>query len=405
MAVLMLYPGLSVVVLVDGESLTDYPTENTPVDREEQHVRRYFEGITSTNYIEAVEGKQFKIKIDLEDGFNFSSPFLSFATWVDGKLISSPMLRKVNFDKGRREWIVQGRMKADGEGSVLQTMSFSAIDTTDDNITRSVLEVQKALVSQLGDITVVVHRRALPIRDIVNVASVNDDLDGFKVQSKLLSKDFQTLRTSLSDGTSVANRKVVNAQLKYPDGKDFPLAIFKFKYRTYDALRALMVIPSSPDPEPSNNVATSSIPAPISSPASQVPTSSHSPTAAPYTPIPPNSALDAHMRLAQEFMAKQKQDLDMFMRALSVTPGPRDSPNVPTVKAEEPIKLELSIEHEPGTLINNLDTPTGTVKRNRQDNEGPATTPVKKKQKTQKLKVTTIIDLTSDDETEAIVLE
>lgn len=37
---------------------------------------------------------------------------------------------------------------------------------------------------------------------------------------------------------------------RYIDGKDYPLAVFKFKYRSKDALKALLVIERTPEPEP-----------------------------------------------------------------------------------------------------------------------------------------------------------
>lgn len=76
-----------------------------------------------------------------------------------------------------------------------------------------------------------------------------------------------------------------------------------------------------------------------------------------------------------------------------------------TAEKTKSIKPKSKAAMKPESTVKNEKVAPTTVKREHLDDEGTAAAPVAKKQKMKKLKVTTIIDLTSDDEKDAIMVE
>lgn len=99
-----LAPGIEITVLVDGQPLKEYDCENdhgrksncfTPEVLAHQDERMV------TKYVESVTGKNFSIKLKVNLAPELDCPTLGFSVFVNGKWITSPLLKK-KWLRGRR---------------------------------------------------------------------------------------------------------------------------------------------------------------------------------------------------------------------------------------------------------------------------------------------------------------
>lgn len=81
MAVLDSFPGLVVSVLVDGNTLQEYPD-----DEEAVRLASLADTKTIPVFVEAVSEKEFVVRLSVEDSFHPTSPTVTFAIIVDGQV-------------------------------------------------------------------------------------------------------------------------------------------------------------------------------------------------------------------------------------------------------------------------------------------------------------------------------
>ena len=126
MAILQMLPGVEVAVCVDGEALVEYDNG----DFEAQ-----LGSTTVSSYVESETGKEFSIKLIVQDPFDLFYPTLSFQIFVDGVKVREPLLRRTMYEKGTHYWesswsgvkLVTG----DKERSCIEhPFKFSKIDTS-----------------------------------------------------------------------------------------------------------------------------------------------------------------------------------------------------------------------------------------------------------------------------------
>lgn len=201
--------GISVSVTIEGRLLHEYNTNNDDVKHVLPHIAMYQKGVTVTKYIESTSGKSFGVSFMVQKPFKMEGyTQLGFATFVDGKKIGAPMMRKDIFETdGKCTWqsVMRGPIKkVDGVYDEGQTM-FGAINTSKSifyiiisladfairivsgSIATADLKAAVDSISQIGEIAVFVYK--LGSKEVLNQESktISSALDAdTKVHSKAL---------------------------------------------------------------------------------------------------------------------------------------------------------------------------------------------------------------------------
>ncbi|KAI1765109.1 hypothetical protein GGR53DRAFT_465769 [Hypoxylon sp. FL1150] len=236
MAVLEDVPGLKVVVIVAGNEATEYDDPND-VEREPSACP------TSSKYIECTDDAEFSIKayITRDYAWGYRNHALSARLKVDGQHIRSTF----HTERDKNYILFSGRELycATTKQWYLHRCKFSAISTIDDAEEQRIKSDIK-IAKNLGVIEVK-FRRCIPLHK----NEPRDKQRGINSSDKLELAEKSLKGRAMSHGTSFSSRREKvevhsTYNLEYID----EIALFRFHYRSRDALRKEMVIPRSPSP-------------------------------------------------------------------------------------------------------------------------------------------------------------
>ncbi|PMD61670.1 uncharacterized protein K444DRAFT_628688 [Hyaloscypha bicolor E] len=262
MAILDSIPGLEVFVCVDDKPLAEYDDDDDGEGEvEHTQVAEYQAARTVSKFVESVSDKEFSIRLNLETSFVMDCASLIFPINIDGKPCWEPVLAKSRFPQSVQGSRVLSRVTINAQGvravapgieeqEFLQKFKFSKIDTTMDDDKLATVQEDMKRIQEVGEIIVKVYKGG-EIKDTTRSSTTNNiDLHsvGDKVHEKALKGDPKSHSASLGPATELVKKSYVACQKV--DGVDYPIAIFKFKYRSRDALKSLLIIERTPSPEP-----------------------------------------------------------------------------------------------------------------------------------------------------------
>ncbi|KAI9648089.1 hypothetical protein NHQ30_002718 [Ciborinia camelliae] len=229
MAVLEAVRGIKVTVCVDDQALQEYDDnqfKTIPGD-----VGDYQASRTVARYVESCTDKEFSIKVEVDETYKFDSPTLSLRIFIDGSRVCSP---HTDFDK-KMPW------------TKLLTNCF--LEGVDDSKLASVKEDAKRL-SVVGEIVVKVYRRGERRQSSRQSHPVK-----FNVDTSTPVHERALKGKAMSHGTALGAPQAIEApvywNIDFIDGKDYPIAIYRFKYRSKESLKSLLILPRTPEPSPS----------------------------------------------------------------------------------------------------------------------------------------------------------
>lgn len=114
--------GLEVTVLVGGKPLQEYDNKDGAFAsrHENRAIEEHHESKRVSKYVEVVTGQEYVIYVEVQPGFKFNSPTLSFFLYVDGVHITDIILSK-------SEWVAAG----DGLSDVIEGVKKTETDPLD----------------------------------------------------------------------------------------------------------------------------------------------------------------------------------------------------------------------------------------------------------------------------------
>ncbi|KAF5871951.1 uncharacterized protein Bfra_008978 [Botrytis fragariae] len=261
MAVLEGVRGIEVTVCADRQALQEYD------DDEPEGVSAEVEGYdkatkTASKYIESITGKVFYIKLEISKAFKFDSPIISFHVFVDGMKVRSKHCGKKHVPLAMNVKGVKNEL--DNGQTFMMPFKFSDIITSMDDSKLATIKEDATRLSVVGEIMVKVYRKSEPRLSSAGQRSrVKLAVDtSIPVHEKALKG------RAMSHGTVLGAAQPTGASLRflssYIDGADYPIAIYRFKYRSKvaESLESLLILERTPEPSPSPS------PAPISNGAS-----------------------------------------------------------------------------------------------------------------------------------------
>ncbi|KAK6199637.1 Peptidyl-prolyl cis-trans isomerase cyp10 [Pestalotiopsis sp. IQ-011] len=235
-------PGLKVAVQMGGVDVKEYDAPEAGDDDQDCP--------TLTKYIECIDDAFFAVRYRVNDQYRLGdhkNPHsLRFKIKVDGRWIRSPIIGS------KSNGTCQGRDVVDNMGSYkIQRLQFATIKTVDDAKKERVKNDTKD-TKDLGLIEVEV-RRGISHGSVSDEPQQLDNREKFEFAEKSLKGKAISHGVTLRSTMSSSKPSFVD----FEDLDDLPLAVFRFMYRSRDALKREMIIPRTPTPPPPSFTALS----------------------------------------------------------------------------------------------------------------------------------------------------
>ncbi|KAK7936126.1 hypothetical protein PG985_001621 [Apiospora marii] len=245
MAILEEVPGVQVFVQVKGRIATEYPNP----DSQQQQQERTPNGCPVVDrYIESFDNGHFAIvtEVGLTHDFNYKNHALSFHVYVDGRYKVNNCTSKEYVWAGAGRRTVPGPVMLDEKnGKVVQRrLKFSSVTTVEDDQGDRVKRDKKK-AKNLGVIEVQVFR--IVLREVTSFqtgkATRRQDLELSEkaLKGKVISHGASYGRLE----ASVPARNYESDDIPEDGG---PIAVYRFFYRSREALKQELIIPRSPSP-------------------------------------------------------------------------------------------------------------------------------------------------------------
>ncbi|TGO36562.1 hypothetical protein BHYA_0121g00230 [Botrytis hyacinthi] len=245
MVVLDRLPGLDVTIRVNGVQAQEYDDDEDievgpgPVG-EHQALR------TVSKYIEAIDGAEFSIICALLPKLKFNAPNLRVHVSVDGNYAQGRFVTPL--DVGRSPVQLDGPVSFHpiGNRSKLQKYRFSELRISSEEGRLSNLKKDKAEAEKVGTIEIRIWRasKLVPVQP-ERRQTIKSSSNTF--HEKALKGQAKSHNVSYSPETAASAPFYMDAT--NIDGKDYPVAIYKFKYRSKESLKQLLIIERTPEPE------------------------------------------------------------------------------------------------------------------------------------------------------------
>ncbi|KAB8304358.1 hypothetical protein EYC80_003766 [Monilinia laxa] len=260
MVVFSKLPHLGVSVQVDGVNVQEYD-DDEEITVKPGPVGEYQAARTVSKFIEAVDGAEFGVKCSLSPQFKRDSPNIEVAVYVDGNYASGLVIRDTDFSA-----LLEGRVirtsDSSRNGDVMQKFRFSRLDISSEETRLSSLKQEKNEAEKIGAIEVRIWRASKSTPAYLTTSHQYSAASN-KFHEKAFKGQAETHNVSYSTKTPIPAQNFVKTTKL--DGKDYPIAIYKFKYRSKgttkptnfgvvanidtDALKQLLIIERTPEPE------------------------------------------------------------------------------------------------------------------------------------------------------------
>ncbi|CZR63017.1 uncharacterized protein PAC_12914 [Phialocephala subalpina] len=242
-------PGVEIVVCVDGVALEEF--EDTEGDESISRQREEDDTtLTVSKYIKSVADQEFGIKYTLQDPFKMDCPILGVTVFLDGKKIIQMLAMKTDYQRmGRKSRLVDRLEDVNEDGEIMfRTIRFSKVETTLDDHAYSRVEKDQERMRNVGCIDVEIWRKEGQRRSSRVPDKIKEDLQTGAVHEKALKGEPKYHGISLGDARPL---QTPTEKWKAQELDKYPIACFTFKYRSELALKELLIIERTPEPEES----------------------------------------------------------------------------------------------------------------------------------------------------------
>ncbi|CAG8956667.1 hypothetical protein HYFRA_00012211 [Hymenoscyphus fraxineus] len=250
MAILEGLPGIQVTIESDGRPLDEYP------DDEDFKFQEFSapEKAMSTVFVPCVSDAAFSIGLRTTQEYVPSLPphgpyhnGLNFRVYVNGKRIRgkyTPSASPGNWSST----VSKGRRSLGNNTYLYQSLSFSTIQKIDDANADRIASDTKITNQGLGEIVVVVWRVICKDDELKVTRRRKAFKNVSQVSEKALKGKAISHGVKFDQGTTA--HKPSGKSCDYVDGRHSAIAMFRFKYRSREALQQEMIIPRTPSPGP-----------------------------------------------------------------------------------------------------------------------------------------------------------
>ncbi|TLD18924.1 ATP-dependent RNA helicase [Venturia nashicola] len=237
MAILPGFPGLEADILVNDIARKEYIDPDS-LDEDSPN--------TVTTYIEAEADVSFVVQLRRDHRFKYRSNELCCIVSLDGKKVRH-LLLKDNTAVGYNAVSIDASYYENDMGSFKKKFFFSTLTTSDapmKPLDKKLLAEMKAL----GQITISIHRVVTSGEDLnaakaKEIAFTTGDISEKALKGKAISRT-----TKLGPPIPTIPPRTYSAT--WTDPRDKPFAVFNFRYRSMNDLKAELIVPRSASPVP-----------------------------------------------------------------------------------------------------------------------------------------------------------
>ncbi|KAK6825291.1 hypothetical protein PG987_012785 [Apiospora arundinis] len=238
-------PGIYVSVQINGADVTEYEAPDAG-DDDARHP-------TVTKYIECVDNTHFTIRMGANRAYDWG--YLNHALslqvyvdghWVIGKIFKNPRGPDAGFFPLPEESVICGREEINPATNEweLRTFKFASV-TTVDEAQHERVKADMKVANKLGVIEVKVMRGIVGAEVVPRPSNIKNNK--FELSEKSLKGKAVSHGTNFERGTRLGRAP------KYTDFQPLledrgPVAVFRFIYRSREALKREMIIPRTPPP-------------------------------------------------------------------------------------------------------------------------------------------------------------
>ncbi|RDW72997.1 hypothetical protein BP6252_06904 [Coleophoma cylindrospora] len=277
MAILDTCPGITVEILSNGNPLNEYA--DTDHDRTKlpagiaTEAGKYQHSRTVSTYVcipssalpsassapssgpgTAAQNlaPKFAIRMTVSPPYRMDSAKLRFDMAVDGIPVWISHCARPDYNKlvkTKTPWVegVEGVKEGKGRGCLMRAFRFGKLDTTSEVDSSAMIKRQRMRMSKVGTITVHVHRVNFGKRGGEIRSNARHFLHGDEaIAEKALKGESKSHGTVLGRPQRATRGPVWTTN--YKDGREHPLIVFRFLYRSEEALKHLLIIPRTPSP-------------------------------------------------------------------------------------------------------------------------------------------------------------
>ncbi|KAI0472382.1 hypothetical protein F4859DRAFT_522296 [Xylaria cf. heliscus] len=240
MAIIRGLPGLEVTIFTNGRTAKEYD-DPSKADNQDSRV--------ATKYIECKHNESFRIHLRATDEYSwgFKNHILNFAGVIDGIWAKGEICRQEDTKEEEWERDISYRVVKSPDNSaryVIQEFAFSSIIKTDD-ATDEQQESDVEKMERLGTIEVRVNRAKVEGNGPVSVPC-GDHLKDFIISREALRGKAKSHGIKYTRTQPAVKPKYMRCSTLTED--DGPIAIFRFKYRSREALKLEGVMPDPQQP-------------------------------------------------------------------------------------------------------------------------------------------------------------
>ncbi|KAI0552813.1 hypothetical protein F4679DRAFT_533984 [Xylaria curta] len=245
MAIIQGFPGLEVTIFTGGRTAKEYDDPSETGEAHNKHPR------VVTKYIECKDNEPFRIHLKATDEYSwgFKDHILNFGAvidgvWAKGELCGQEYTKEEDWEREISYRVVKD--PNDYARYILQEFAFSSIIKADD-VTDEQHESDMETIERLGTIEVKVHRAIVQDNGSIFVPGGNHPKD-FIISREAVKGRAKSHGTKFTRTQAAVKPQYIKClALREDDG---PIAIFRFKYRSREALILEGITPSPQQPFP-----------------------------------------------------------------------------------------------------------------------------------------------------------
>ncbi|KAI5928446.1 hypothetical protein F4810DRAFT_4894 [Camillea tinctor] len=240
MAIIEAIPGIEVTIQVNGQKAVEYD------DPHASEQESFADCPISCKYIESIDDATFRASITASQAYSWRHHAFAATLYADGQRVGSHVMEKsydehrtslggfAHFDSAKQQWY-------------RRYCKFAAISTVDSSVQDRVQKDQK-LVASLGILEVRLRYVRVLGRYSRSPGSSEDDPLGARheVSEKSLKGKAISHGTAFSSGKKTHVPLNVNTE-NIPGERSY-FGVYRFYYRSKEALKQELIIPRSPSP-------------------------------------------------------------------------------------------------------------------------------------------------------------
>ncbi|KAF4621903.1 hypothetical protein G7Y89_g14442 [Cudoniella acicularis] len=254
--------GLEATVLVDGIALKEFE-DNEDESPGVGPINEYRASKTVSKYIESTSDKDYSLRLTVDQLYAIDSPSLIVKVVIDGKVMRKFVIELwTQAQQNKRlikpnSSIVKGQTVRDPNDptpnrGILRKFRFAKIEVTQDDSGYKDIKTDAKHIEQVGEIAFEVYRASKSERSTTGkITKTTTPPAATAVHEKALKGQAKSHSTLFGSSSTITESFVTCVEIDHLGGSPKPIAIFKFKYRSNEALKQLMVLPRTPSPSPS----------------------------------------------------------------------------------------------------------------------------------------------------------